>query len=208
MSTEVPCDVEGNVSFAGATIGGTLSFNGTSVRNGANLAVDGAGATISGTLQLATDDRTSRPFVAEGGVSLFGASIGRDLDCKGGQFTNPGGDALTAANAKIDGGVALVAFDADVLFVATGAVSLFGASIGHNLDCRSAYSHLKVVIVDGIYTVRGSTNWSLSGETKQDNELTLSRNAVIAAETRWILDLNHDYMLKQMAKARGDTPKT
>ena len=51
----------------------------------------------------------------------------------------------------------------------------------------------------GVYTVKGSTNWSLSGEQQQDNELTLSRNAVIAAETRAVLDLNHDFMLKQMA---------
>jgi len=65
---------------------------------------------------------------------------------------------------------------------------------------KSAISHLKIVIVDGVYTVRGSTNWSISGETQQDNELTLSRNAVIAAETRAVLDLNHDWMLKQMAK--------
>jgi hypothetical protein len=39
----------------------------------------------------------------------------------------------------------------------------------------------------------------LSGEQQQDNEVTLSRNAVVAAETRAILDLNHDFMLKQMA---------
>jgi hypothetical protein len=37
------------------------------------------------------------------------------------------------------------------------------------------------------------------GEQQQDNELTLSRKAVIAAETRVILDLNHDFMLRQMA---------
>ena len=65
------------------------------------------------------------------------------------------------------------------------------------------------MIVDGVYTVKGSTNWSLSGEQKQDNELTLSRNAVIAAETRALLDINHDNMLKQMAKqaAAGDAQK-
>jgi hypothetical protein len=45
----------------------------------------------------------------------------------------------------------------------------------------------------------------LSGEQKQDNELTLSRNAVIAAETRAILDLNHDFMLKQMVGTKLDT---
>jgi hypothetical protein len=60
------------------------------------------------------------------------------------------------------------------------------------------------VIVDGVYTVKGSTNWSLSGQQKQDNELSLSRNAVIAAETRAILDLNHDFMLKQMVGTKLD----
>jgi phosphatidylserine/phosphatidylglycerophosphate/cardiolipin synthase-like enzyme len=89
----------------------------------------------------------------------------------------------------------------------------FGNSIAIGTSAvKGAISHLKIVIVDGVYTVRGSTNWSLSGETQQDNELTLSRNAVIAAETRAVLDLNHDWMLKQMAKSRqatsGATKKT
>ncbi|HMI98677.1 MAG TPA: phospholipase D-like domain-containing protein [Gaiellaceae bacterium] len=75
------------------------------------------------------------------------------------------------------------------------SIAIGTSAVGH------AISHLKIVIVDGVYTVRGSTNWSLSGEGEQDNELTLSRNAVIAAETRSVLDLNHDWMLKQMAAA-------
>jgi phosphatidylserine/phosphatidylglycerophosphate/cardiolipin synthase-like enzyme len=78
----------------------------------------------------------------------------------------------------------------------------FGNSIAIGTSSRRAISHLKILIVDGIYTVRGSTNWSLSGEREQDNELTLSRDAVIAAETRAVLDLNHDWMLKQMAAKR------
>jgi hypothetical protein len=41
----------------------------------------------------------------------------------------------------------------------------------------------------------------------QDNELTLSRNAVVAAETRAILDLNHDFMLKQMVGTKLDVTK-
>ena len=72
---------------------------------------------------------------------------------------------------------------------------------------HNAISHLKIVIVDGVYTVKGSTNWSLSGQQQQDNELTLSRNAVVAAETRAILDLNHDFMLKQMVGTKLDTAK-
>jgi len=84
----------------------------------------------------------------------------------------------------------------------------FGNSIAIGTSSvHNAISHLKIVIVDGVYTVKGSTNWSLSGEEQQDNELTLSRNAVIAAETRAILDLNHDFMLKQMVGTKLDMTK-
>lgn len=78
---------------------------------------------------------------------------------------------------------------------ATNSIAI-GTSVHH------AISHLKVCIVDGIYTITGSTNWSLSGEQLQDNQLTLHRNAVVAAEYRAVLDINHSVMLKQMA-ARG-----
>jgi phosphatidylserine/phosphatidylglycerophosphate/cardiolipin synthase-like enzyme len=79
----------------------------------------------------------------------------------------------------------------------------FGNSIAVGTSSvHHAISHLKVLIIDGVYTVTGSTNWSLSGESEQDNQLTIDRNAVIAAETRSILDLNHDWMLKQMAEER------
>lgn len=83
--------------------------------------------------------------------------------------------------------------------LASWANDSFGNSIAIGTSSvHNAISHLKIVIIDGVYTVKGSTNWSLSGEQQQDNELTLSRNAVVAAETRAILDLNHDFMLKQM----------
>ncbi len=82
---------------------------------------------------------------------------------------------------------------------------LIGNSIAIGESTRGAISHMKILIIDGIYTVRGSTNWSLAGEQKQDNELTIHNNAVIAAETRAELDRNHDAMLKQMAQAAAKT---
>jgi phosphatidylserine/phosphatidylglycerophosphate/cardiolipin synthase-like enzyme len=82
----------------------------------------------------------------------------------------------------------------------------FGNSIAIGTSSvKHAISHLKVLIVDGVYTVTGSTNWSLSGQSEQDNQLTIDRNSVVAAEMRAQLDLNHDWMLKQMAEAR-DSP--
>jgi phosphatidylserine/phosphatidylglycerophosphate/cardiolipin synthase-like enzyme len=92
--------------------------------------------------------------------------------------------------------------------LAKWANDAFGNSIAIGTSSvHNAISHLKIVIVDGVYTVKGSTNWSLSGEQHQDNELTLSRNAVVAAETRAILDLNHDFMLKQMVGTKLDMTK-
>lgn len=63
---------------------------------------------------------------------------------------------------------------------------------------KGAIMHRKMVIIDGIWRVSGSTNWSTAGETKQDNELTVTNNAVIAAEARHILDLEHTKARKQM----------
>ena len=92
--------------------------------------------------------------------------------------------------------------------LAKWANDAFGNSIAIGTSSvHNAISHLKIVIVDGVFTVKGSTNWSLSGEQHQENELTLSRNAVVAAETRAILDLNHDFMLKQMVGTKLDMAK-
>ena len=80
----------------------------------------------------------------------------------------------------------------------------FGNSIAIGTSSvKHSISRLKVLIVDGVYTVTGSTNWSISGESEQDNQLTMNRNAVVASELRAVLDLNHDWMLKQMAETRA-----
>lgn len=77
---------------------------------------------------------------------------------------------------------------------------LIGNSIAIGQSSQHAISHNKLLVVDGQYLISGSTNWSYSGETLQDNQLTLSRDPLAAAEARSIIDLNHDDMLKQMAK--------
>ena len=98
--------------------------------------------------------------------------------------------------------------EAEKKILASWSNNAFGNSIAIGTSSvHNAISHLKIVIVDGVYTVKGSTNWSLSGQQQQDNELTLSRSAVVAAETRAVLDLNHDFMLKQMVGTKLDTAK-
>jgi phosphatidylserine/phosphatidylglycerophosphate/cardiolipin synthase-like enzyme len=78
---------------------------------------------------------------------------------------------------------------------------LIGNSIAIGRSSRGDISHDKLLVVDGLYTVTGSTNWSFGGEELQDNQLTVSRDPLAAAEGRTIIDLDHDDMLKQMVAA-------
>ena len=72
-------------------------------------------------------------FHAEGEVNLIGATVGGYLECGGGTFHNPKGDALSADGIKVAGGV----FLGDG-FNATGEVRLLGATVGGDLACGGA----------------------------------------------------------------------
>lgn len=78
-----------------------------------------------------------------------------------------------------------------------------GTTVAVGQSVKHAISHLKIAVIDGLYIVSGSTNWSVTGETKQDNELIVQRNPLVAARYSAILDINHREMLRQMAAAKS-----
>lgn len=82
-----------------------------------------------------------------------------------------------------------------------------GKSIAIGDSEKGAIMHLKLAIIDGLDVVTGSTNWSTGGETKQDNQLTVIRDALVAAEARARVDIIHDTMLKQMAAQAAGAQK-
>ena len=72
-------------------------------------------------------------------------------------------------------------------------------SIAGGRSEKGAIMHMKILIVDGLDTVTGSTNWSTSGETLQDNQLTVLRDPYVAAEARARIDVVHTNMLQKSA---------
>lgn len=81
-----------------------------------------------------------------------------------------------------------------------------GNSVAIGTSERGAIMHRKMVIVDGLWRISGSTNWSTSGESLQDNELTVIYDAVVCAEARPILDIEHDHALAQQVARLAKTP--
>lgn len=75
-----------------------------------------------------------------------------------------------------------------------------GNSVAIGNSEKGAIMHRKMVLIDGIWRVTGSTNWSSSGESLQDNELTVMQSASAVAEARAVLDIEHDSALSQQAK--------
>lgn len=119
-------------------------------------------------------------------------------------YDDPSLDAILHSKAAVPGFCFQMSLDKsqsqglhEKALVAPWASSL-GTSVAVGTSIKNAISHLKVCVIDGLYVLSGSTNWSSSGETRQDNELMVHRNAALASMYGSVLDSNHAAMLLQM----------
>lgn len=161
---------EGMVNLVGAKIGGYLNCTGgkfiNKTKRGSeheNKAIEATGVKVDGNVSF------SYGFESMGTVSLYGATIGRELDCKGGKFTNPGWAAFNGEQMQVNGCVFL-----SEDFEAKGQVRLIGAKIGRDLDCTNG----KFIITDKKATVRKNTEEGF-GEALKATGLRVSGNVYL-----------------------------
>jgi hypothetical protein len=132
--------INGNLDLDHATIAFPLSFKKCCFRGAIVLrntvlpclSLEGThtGRIEADQLKVAGHVFLSDGFQAKGEVRLFGATIGRCLNCNGGQFSNNNGDALNADGLNADGVFLGKGFRAD------GEVCLRRAVIGRDLNCN------------------------------------------------------------------------
>jgi phosphatidylserine/phosphatidylglycerophosphate/cardiolipin synthase-like enzyme len=155
---------------------------------------DGYGAGILRTFYSPVDDPRSVLLSLLNGAqhSLVLAMFGFDDDEFAAIITTKLGDENVYVQLTLDSSQAGGVHERQIL----ARENYPASSIAVGQSEKHAIMHLKMVIVDGLYVVTGSMNWSGSAEVKQDNALIVINDPYVAAEARARIDAIHANMLK------------
>lgn len=102
-------------------------------------------------------------------------------------------DPTVAVQLSLD--ASMLTYSSEPLVLAREKFPNTSLAVGHSE--KNAIMHLKVAVIDGEWTIHGSTNWSGSGQTRQDNELVIVKSAQVAQDMTARLDKLHAYLLTQ-----------
>jgi sRNA-binding regulator protein Hfq len=191
---QLSCATVKMLNLAGSWVG--LGHN----QEGANEA--SAQALIANALQVQSDVVLSSGFSATGTVWLIGATIGGNLQCDNGTFTNEGGDALLAQGAEVKGNVFF-----RNSFSATGRVWLVGATIGGDLDCSNSTFTNKcgyALVAEGT-EIKGSV--LLSNEFSATGQVSLLGASIgghLECDNGTFINEDKDALVTQGAEIKGN----
>ncbi len=173
---------QGAISLIGTKLGGNLECDGASLSNatadGSGVALAAENAEIGGAVLL------RHGFVARGGVSLLGATIGSNVECCGALLENwpesGSRETLRLTNAEISGDVLL-----NQGFISFGHVSLWGTNIGRDFDCSTATFIGPSPVVAGRSTAGAvvATNLTVAGDMKLIGTTVLGRLDCVSLQT-------------------------
>ena len=163
---------EGEVRLFNADVAGNLACSAGKFQNPANakipgsgLALNADGAKVGGSVFL------NNNFSADGAVRLFGAEIGRSLDCSSGKFQNPANAEIPDSGVAIDGrginiGGSIFLREG---FRAVGTVNLANARITSSLRCEKAgFDRLDLIDAFAGSIVDDEESWPTQGKLSLD----------------------------------------
>jgi hypothetical protein len=171
---------DGEVRLQAARIGTVLNCDGGTFHNPPRINVKESGYALTAD-GMRVNGRVAMGlgFRANGEVFIIGSQIGGDLDCGGGEFSNPlvtggavGGRALSAHRITVDGNAFIRSG-----FSSSGEVSFQGASIRGNLEGTSGRFYGELNLESA--TVRGAI--MLSGVVEPKNLTLTLTNASVGA---------------------------
>ncbi len=126
---------KGEVRLLGAQIGGDLDCEAGSFTNEGHTALNADGISVNESVFLRRGEDLQgkvRRFSAKGEVNLALAQIDGQIQCRGGEFINPGGFAIRAFRAVVKSSLVL-----DDGFEAEGKVDLAGTQISGSFHCTN-----------------------------------------------------------------------
>ncbi len=116
--------------------------------------------------------------------------------------TKSAGDFLMTLDDRFSGG------QKEIDLLLAWDQSLFGTKVVVGTSSKGSLSHLKMVSIDDLYTITGSTNWTVSGQIYQDNQLTIIKNRYHAKEAAARIEAVHSHMLSEMTAKKLWPPTT